>query len=318
MIIKFLIGTLLIILLFVLIFHRRNPKMISGKEGFQQFVHERSSINQDQNQAVDLLGTNKQAHFASAVSSSGHMEVVGMPTKMIHDEYSAKYADCQKSDIKNMPNGCVLCINPNSGDVLSKTISGPGSQIDNYFTPCPCPVTNASNIGVIKKALRCEKIRGSFGIIGSSDCSYTYDGPGRNQGYGIHMTGNRPTLEIINEQNTKCKIPFKGIGATGKVMPAKEGASRQSVAKWVNDNYPECDDIDACMEELNESLGTMTQDCAVQIYRLYGDEEGSANPRTRENYNRIMNDGSITRNKNNIPSAYRNYLESKLAEMEEM
>ena len=268
-------------------------------------IHEKAGIDQDQQYAREMQNTiSRGAHLQTSLASNGSMEITNPEGKEVYDKYSAQYSDCQRARTDNMPNECILCIDSLSGKVLEKTISGPGNQNKNYFTPCPCPVKSGTDVINIQKALKCEKLEGTFSIVGT-DCSYTYNGAGQNQGHGILMFGDKPALEVINTTLIDCKIPYKGKGRTGKILPSAEAQTREDAAAWVATNYPECKDIDYCMPELNQNVGTMTQDCAKQIYNKYGEVDGSFNPERDINYQKILTD---YKNNNNIPISYENEL----------
>jgi hypothetical protein len=321
---KFLISILLVVLILVLIFRNRITDMVSGREGFRAFTHERASVRQNQDTAK-ILGTtmNLGAHMNTTITSTGNLEVLNNQGKQIYDEYSAAYSDCKKANLSNIPNGCILCLDPSNGKILERTIVGPGNQSNNYFTPCPCPVKDVGMVRQIRKALICQKIKGPYGIVGT-DCSYKFDGPGIGQGHGVLMNGSEPVLKTINTSlNGECVIPFKDIttGARNSdgnviILPPSEATSRDTVAEWISSNYPESQEIDMCMPELNENNNTMTKDCAEQIYFKYGKEGGSGDPSYQENYERIMETPEIISNPSNIPNAYETLLKSKAQELE--
>jgi hypothetical protein len=320
---KILIATLLVILVLILVFRRNFIKMFSKKEGFQAYTHERASAEQNQDMAKTLEKTNNMgAHLKTAIASTGNIEVSNMEGKQLHDDYSAKYSDCHKASLRNMPQGCVLCLDATNGNVLERTIVGPGNQSNNYFTPCPCPVKDMRFVNFIQKALACEKVKGPYGIIGT-DCSYKFDGPEIGQGHGVLMDGDKPVLRMVNEYlNGECVIPFRDIneGARNEdgnviILPASEASSRDKVAQWISANYPTCKEIDACMPELNENMDTMTQDCAQQIYFKYGKVGGSGDPTEQENYERIISKEIGLGKSPNIPQAYEELLRTKSQEL---
>jgi hypothetical protein len=320
---KILIAVLLVILLLVLIFRDRLSNLWSEREGFQKYTHERASGEQDQNTAKVLENTmNRGAHLKTTIASTGNIEVLNEVGKQLHDEYSQKYSDCQKAPLSKMPNGCVLCLDATNGNILERTIAGPGNQANNYFTPCPCPVKDMRYVNSIQKALACEKVKGPYGIIGT-DCSYKFDGPEIGQGHGVLMNGDKPVLRMVNEYlNGECVIPFRDVneGARNEdgnviILPVSEATSRDKVAQWISANYPTCKEIDACMPELNENMDTMTQDCAQQIYFKYGKVGGSGDPTEQENYERIISKEIGLGRSSNIPQAYEELLRIKSQEL---